>query len=292
MKHAAILGFLLLLWVSSLGFSDSECSSGMRDVTQREKDFYVSSLTAVRKAMPKAPGGWVIAYEKEILPSALGDRVCIDFTKLPMRIYFDIQYESENFQTRKESLQKAYEASYISSQKQQADSIKELYKRSDELSKAVGKAIERNDINEMEKLMKELDEVGKEMEAVSGKMEENAARDTEGLLLKDATASIRVNLNLEYAEVKPQGQPLKIPGAYYAVRTEGRRKGTAEWEEGVTTVLLGSWTMDGERSIRGILTNMPYTTVKTMEIFIQADSARADELLRQMDLKTLRALVQ
>ena len=113
----------------------------------------------------------------------------------------------------------------------------------------------------------------------------------------DVMAEIYVTAN-NFSEVfySPVKQKDPVAGGL-VYRSEGEFSRDRGWEEGYTYVFLGKdWKFRAnglygtvEAAINNKLSNL---TVQTMVVWIQADAARAQELIKQIDWERLKKLIK
>jgi hypothetical protein len=270
------------------GDSETRLASG------EEKDFYASvvvpAMTRVKKALPPAPAGWVVAGQTQVETAPL-ERVSGEMQSL--RFAYVITYKRvEGVTEEKKKLDDAYMESLKKNEEVARPRIEELLKKQTETSLKLRTATRRKNRAEAQRLNDELDENGRTMRALHEEMDKKIAQDVEKYLIKDAEASIRVSLNDSSAEL-PQGAPFSLPGAAFALRREGERAGVTVWKEGQTVILYGGWQQERENTFRANVAQPPFSPkAKTVKILVTGDKRRVEQLLKQMNLKAVLLLMK
>ncbi len=261
--------------------------------TKEEKNYYVSTivpaLTVVKKALPPAPKGWMIAEETGI-PADPPDRVSSDIAGL--HIAYLITYKRiAGVKEEQRRLDDLYAASSNKNRDAAKPRIDELIKQQTETSLALRKATRRKNQTEIERLNEELDENGRKMRAVHEDVDRNISLDVEPLLVKDAEASILVSLNDSRAEL-PQGEPLAFSKAAYALRKGGTRAGITSWREGQTMILFGGWEQENPGRFRAKAAPSSFSPkARTISIVITGDPRRSKELAGMIDFSAILGLM-
>jgi len=262
--------------------------------TKEEKDYYVSAvvpaLKTIKKAMPPAPDGWIVANETRIIPDppelATGDLG-------GLRVAYTIAYKRlAGVKEEKRRLDDAYADSSSKNQETAKPLIDELIRQQTETSLALRKASRRRNEPEMRRLNDELDENGRKLRVVHEDVDKRISRDVEPYLVKDGEASIRVSLNETRAEL-PQGEPFVQKKAAFALRREGQRLGITSWREGQTLILYGSWETDGEARFRAAADQRPFSPkARSIAITITGDRKRTEALIGRIDLGAVLGLMK
>ncbi|HSQ77611.1 MAG TPA: hypothetical protein VLN91_01855 [Nitrospirota bacterium] len=262
--------------------------------TGEEGKFYATvvapAMILVKKALPPAPPGWVVAGEAKLdtapLEKSAGGMRSLRFSCF-------ISYKRvEGIQAERKRLDDAYRDSSSRHEEAVKPQIAELLKKQTETSLKLRKATRRRNQKEMQRLNDELDENGKTMRAIHAETDGKIALDMEKYLIKDSEASIRVFLNDDGAELL-NGEPVSVRGATFALRREGERAGPAGWKEGQTLVLYGDWLQEGERRYRAKGEQQPFAPkVKTVKVLITGEKKRAEQLFKKMDVKSVLSLMK
>jgi len=262
--------------------------------TKEEKEFYVSTivpaLTVIKKAMPPAPEGWIIAGETNI-DSGPPDRVSGDIADL--HINYTITYKRiAGVKEEQQRLDDLYAESSNRNREAAKLQIDELIQQQSQTSLALRKATRRRNQPEMERLNDELEENGRKMRAIHEDVDRKISLDVEPHLVKDTEASILVSLNDTNADLS-QGEPLAVPEAVHARRKEGERAGVTSWREGTTVILFGEWERMQEDRFRAKADRAPFSSkARTITIVINGDRKRAESLIGRMNLKGILGLMK
>jgi hypothetical protein len=283
-----------VLMIFSLAASLAVADSDTQPVAGDEKMFYASvvapAMTTVKKAMPPAPPGWVVAGEMKIETAPLEKAV----DKLrSLRFSCFISYKRiEGLQKERKRLDDAYRESSSRHEEAAKPLIEELLKKQTGTSFKLKKATRRKNQPEAQRLNDELDENGKTMRALHEETDRKIALDMENYLIKDSEASIRVSLNDNGAEL-PHGEPVSVRGAAFALRREGERTGAMVWKEGQTLILYGDWQREQENSFHAKMEQEPIApAAKTVKILITGDKKRVEQLFKKMDVKAILRLMK
>ncbi len=270
----------------------------MADSTQPpagdEGKFYASvvapAMTAIKKALPPAPPGWVVAGEMKtdtaMLEKAVGGMRFLRFSCF-------ISYKRvEGLREERKRLDDAYRESSSGHEEAVKPLIEELLKKQTRTSLKLRKATRRRNRPEVQRLNDELDENGKTMRALHEETDRKIAQDMENYLIKDSEASIRVSLNDNGAELQ-HGEPVSVRGAAFALRREGERAGATAWKEGRTLILYGDWQQERENTFRAKGEQQPFAPkAKTVKILITGEKKRVEQLLKKMDVKAILSLMK
>ena len=248
------------------------------------------AVTLIKKALPPAPPGWVVAGEMKLDP-APPERTMDKMRSL--RFSCSISYKRvEGLQEERKRLDDAYRESSSRHEEAVKPLIEELLKKQTAASLKLRKATRRRNQPEVQRLNDELDENGKTMRALHEETDRNIAQDMESYLIKDAEASVRVSLNDNEAELL-NGEPISVRGAAFALRREGGRTGATDWNEGQTLILYGNWQQERENAFRAEGEQQPFAPkAKTVKILITADKKRAEQLIKKMDVKPILSLMK
>jgi hypothetical protein len=281
---------VLLLFLAA---SPAHTEITARPPTQGERDFYASaSLPAIRtvkKAMPPAPAGWVVAKETSIdpMPELVSDAMQY------LRFAYHITYKRVvGVKDEKKKLDDAYAESSRQRREAAKPLIDELIKQQTETSLALQKATRRRDHAGEKRLNDELDENGLKMRAVHEDVEKKVNQDIEPYLVKDAEVSLQISVNDEGPMIL-RGESVSVPQAAFAFRSDGARTGPLAWKEGRTVVLFGAWRQEKENVFRAAeKVPLQDPRVRTIMVTLTGDQARAEQLFKQMNVKALLSLME
>ncbi len=239
------------------------------------------ALSVLKRAVPPAPGGWT-ASVRDRTDSAAGLR----------KIRYAVTY------TRVAGLredQKRLDAAYAESSQRNREAVKpqidELIRKQTEASLALRKAVRRRNAAEEKRLNEELEENGARMHALHEETDRKVAGDVAPFLVRDAEAGISIGLNEETAQL-PGGGTVNVKGAAFALYRPGAASGATGWKEGELLVLYGEWRALGNSVFRVLAPDGADRRIWSVRIVITGEQARAEQLLRQMDLKALLSLME
>ena len=281
---------VLLLFPAAVPAS---AENAARPPTQGERDFYATtSLPAIRtvkKAMPPAPAGWTVAGETGIDPMP----ELVNAAMQHLRFSYHITYRRvDGVKGEKKRLDDAYAESSRRHGEAAKPLIDALIKQQTETSLALRKAARRRNHAGEKRLNDELDENGRKMRALHEDVEKKISRDLEPFLVKDAETSLRVSVNDERAAIR-RGEPIAMPNAAFAFRSDGERAGPFAWKEGRTVVLFGAW-QQVQANVFGTAEKIRLQDrrVRTIVITLTGDQARTAQLFEQMDMKSILSLLE
>jgi hypothetical protein len=262
--------------------------------TQQEKDFYASvvvpTLSTVRKAMPRAPEGWVVENESPIAP-ALPDPV----TGEPGSLNYSYSITYKRVAGVQEETKRLGEA-YAEIAKKSAEAAKsrldELAGNQAEAEQSLKKAQKHKEIGRERRLKKELEEIDRKLKALAQETERKTEQEIEQFLVKDFEVVIRVFLNESSAEF-PGAKAFSRPKAAFALRKEGERIGAKDWKEAQTLILYGEWQEVRLNTFRASMAQKPYwPKPQTITIAVAGERTRTDHFLKQTDLRSLLELMK
>lgn len=226
-----------------------------------------------------------------------------------MRIFFSKSYgEGEDLRERRERQAMGAFSQSGPTPEQKAkldDLIQRKTKLSLDLAGKIQKALERKDTQAVEKLVKdnekETKSLDRQIEALSAEIQNRRDQKTEGVLPKDAKASIRVSVNYAdtsgYGAAKDKQSLIQIPGAAWAVRIENPRRVGDDWWEGATHVYLGRWKPAPKNASSLAPTfaessTAPHTRAQAIVVTVEAERNRAQQLIEKINWRALQALLR
>lgn len=293
MKSPAVLSVILLLSVAASAHG-AAAGPEKRPPTPQEKEFYAATvlpaMTTVRKAMPRAPQGWVVERDP---PAALAppDLVTDDASRL--KFVYEISYlRIEGVEDEQKRLDEAYAAA----QKKHREAAKtleaDLAKKQSDAEKALQKAVKNKKKGEEKKLRKELEEIANRKRAIPAETEQAIRADTEDLLVRDTGLTVRISVN-EASVAMPDARSFSRPKAAYALRREGGRSGATDWKPDTVLLLYGDWEDGGKDTFRGKVDPKPFSpSVRTIAVTIISDRTRMEQFLKQVGMKDILGLIK
>ena len=269
---------LALCLFSAAAPADGECKKE-RALAKPEAAFF-EKAKGLTKALPAAPKGWEQHPEEVVAPAKL----CTDsdplFKKGAARLSVTTETEYRDPADRSAQMELAIKLSGPTAE--EAKAAAELTKK---LQKTDGGAATQA----------LLDQQAKAAQAQAERA--SKAQHTAGL---DSAARIRITFNPESESSTGCGQQktvaaLKVEGVPQAFSGACDFASNPQEPEAGILLLFGTWAAKAEG---GALTatatydlKKPHTVVQAMSISITGDGARAEELLKGLDLKALAALV-
>ena len=275
-----------IILISSLVFADGET----RKATQKEKDFYRMVMETLIKAMPAGPEGW--NGEKSQFTEL--ELVTPDCEKYPFRVSYGASWTDDaRRQAADDEIQKVLAPKMTSNVS--PEYIK-LTEQTSVLAKDLADAAGKNDQTALERLQKEMETNAKKIHDITDANDKECDGIREKMSARDVSiqASIQVNeFSHALYETVVQGAPVAGSLTY---RSQGEWTKDNGWREGTTYVFLGKgWQTktDGGTSIETNAQNgIPSTVVQTIFISVQADPARARQVLEKINWSVLKKLIQ
>lgn len=243
------------------------------------------ALAVIKSALPHAPAGWVVAGEQSgqgHVQSRTGVRG-VEYTRSYRRV--------EKIGEDRKQLDAVVAESSRRNREAAKPQIDELIRQQTVTSLALRKAVRRRNAAEEKRLNEELEKNGARMRALHEEADGRVARDVAPYLLRDAEASISIALDQDAAELS-QGESLPVTDAAFALYRPGSAAGVTGWREGVLLVLYGDWRSRGSGVFQAQVPPGRGLPVSTVRITITGDLVRAQQLLKQLDLKAVLSLMQ
>ncbi len=284
----------IVLSVSSTSAIYVHANDGQSTVDQGKNNVYESEafsiLNKMKKAMPTAPPGWVVAGET-IIDSFPGSEN--DAARQSYHFAYQIQYRRvTGVKEEKKKLNEVYIESSERHGEEANTQINDLLRQQTAAALALRKATRHKNQAEIERLNDELEDNGRKMRAIHEDVDNKIGRDVAPYLLKDTEAIIEIVEDDEKVEGL-YGEPLSVSNAVFAFRSEGEQKGPMIWQEGKTVVLFGPWQQAGNGVYRcDILHKHQSQRAQSIKITITGARNRALELLNQMDQNALLSLIK
>jgi len=293
MIHSAVLLTLLLVHSSAIA-AGAPASGEMRSPTQEEKNFYANvvlpAMTAVRKAMPPAPQGWIVESETPLAPH-LPDLVSGDRGRLwfSYAISYKRVADVENERKRLEEVLVDARKEFHEAAKAQADAL--TIKRA-EAEEALKKAAKKKDHPQETRLKKDLEDIDGRLRVISEETERAIAAETEDYLVRDTVLKVRLTVN-ETTAAFPDARYFSRPRAAYALKKEGGRVGLTGWKQDQVLLLYGDWSDAGKDTFRGKVEQRPFAPkVRTIAIAIESDPSRMDQFLQHTGMRDILGMLK
>lgn len=266
-----------------------------RPATEAEIVFMNKVHSAFLKAAPKSgPAGW---EESERTSDDISDSVAKGVEGYPMRLDYQLKWvDSAKYDAARQKTEDF--AGGHAAASTGADPALQL--RYEQLAAKIGAAAEKGDMKAIERLQKEMDAVGQKMNKPfeEGERKVNAA--SKALAPRDAYAKLSLAVNESWLAFRnsSKGPAKQAPIAgnpVYRMNQEKYLDNHAEWVEGTTCVLLGSWKVANHKGEKGVAAShgkkVPHTLAQSVNVCVQAEPARARALLEQIDWSPLKSLL-
>jgi hypothetical protein len=276
-----------VMLISSLVFADGET----RKATQKEKDFYRMVMETLIKALPAGPEGW--GEEKDQFVEL--EFVAPNCEKYPFRVSYGASWNDfTRKQAADEEIQKVLAPKMMSNASN--PEYKKLTEQNDKLAREFGDAAGKNDKPTVDRLLKEMETNTKKLQVILDSNDKEFDSIMEKMSARDVSIKVSIQVNeFSYGLEESVIQDAAVAGCL-TYRSQGGWTKDSGWHEGTTYVVLGKgWQMktDGGTSIetkerKGITS----TAVQTILVSVQADSARAKQVLEKIEWNLLKKLIQ
>ncbi|MCX5819332.1 MAG: hypothetical protein NT047_05415 [Deltaproteobacteria bacterium] len=281
-----LIVFVLLLGLSTSGWADGPT----RPATQAEKDYSLSVMTALSRALPKPLPGFEARDAAKIAPF---DRVTPGSEAAPLRVDYSVtwvnpvQAEKERTQEGEAINRAASRINTPSMQEQQKANMARINKLSAEL----GKAFEKKDQAEISRLQKEMEKLGQELNK-QGQAQEAIVKNETQALTKLSSLTIRMSVN-DFYETQParlvkELKPFAGNTAYAYNDTEGKYTSRM-------TVMVGPWKKRSENEqvvYEAAKASLPHTRAQTVMVTVAGDPSLTLKVLEGVNWKGLQALLK
>jgi len=286
-RFSIIILIMNVILISSFVFADGET----RKATQKEKDFYRLVMETLIKALPAGPEGW--GEEKSQFTEL--ELVTPDCEKYPFRVDCAASWiDDTRRQAADEEIQKVLGPKMMSNNSN--PEITKLSEQNDKLAKELADAAGKNDKPALERLQKEMETNANKLHAILDANDKECDGIREKMSARDVSIKVSIQVN-EFSRPlyeKVVQEPSVAGGLTY--RSQGEWTKDNGWREGTTYVFLGKgWQMktDGGSSIESkAQKGIPSTAVQTIFVLVQADPARAKQILEKIDWNALKKLIQ
>jgi hypothetical protein len=281
----------IALVIAGIFFVDADGEK--RRATQEQISLYRKVRAVFSGSIPAIPEGWT-ADSKNELPDPDGNFPDADF---PSQFIHQVEWnDSARTQAADEEIRKALGAlnnpsGRMGMEKSDADN-REFTVR---YVKNIQEAVEKKDWAAVERLNKEREEYEAKARE-SGQPGKDTARIVEKLEAHDVKVVISFHVNDFYRTFGPVRQVETVAG-FPAYRRNGWRMESSGWQEGITYVPLGAgWQIRKSGSelyleAKG-LRGGAYTVIKNIMTGVQADPARAKQILGKIDWNSLNGLTK
>lgn len=275
---------------------NADCLNGIRPPTEAEKTFHVSTMTALKAAIPSPPAGWRITRASPI--SGLGS-VCVDAGDFPAALRYDAIYFWQEGNValsarRAENRRQEQEALALPAEQQkQAD---ELAKRSRDLDRQARKAVAAGNKDDAGRLNQESAELAKQANAIHAAHRASVTpkmramvqeRTAEEKVLK---TEVRVEFAVNWAvPVALSGETTRLALANVPLALRSGEK---------TVLCFGPWKATNRNTKiqhtelkSDFKPGAPSTVVQTIVVRLTGTPKQVDDVLAAMDTRSLAALL-
>lgn len=277
---------ILLLGVCASGWADGPT----RPATQAEKDYSLSVMTALSRALPKPLPGFEARDAAKIAPF---DRVTPGSEAEPLRVDYSVTWVNPG-QAAKERSQEGEAinraASRIKSPSMQ-EQQKEIMARFNKLTPELQKAFEKKDQAEIARLQKEMEKLGQELDKL-GKAQEAVVKSETQALTNLSSLTIRMSANGFYetqpARLVKELKPFAGNAAYAYNDTEGKHTSRM-------TVVIGPWkkkTENGQVVYEAAKASLPHTRAQSVMVAVTGDPSLTLKVLEGVNWKGLQAVIK
>ncbi len=281
-----ITGMLLLVAWQAAGGEIKK-----RPPTSEEKDYFITTLRALKAAIPEAPGGWQIDEETGIKPLK---RVFVGQEKIPFPVLFSITW-IDPFAKKQSEKSRDQEEKLLQESREQAENA-DYMTHIDALNAMLKESNDRGDKQQSLNLQNQLNQLLNERDPYRTKVKESMERMKEELASPSKSLSITLEVN-RFALGFNQGEVRLLdvlPDMEY-YRTAAKFNDEGEWQEGISQVFLGRGWQRIEGESGGMQAVMPvgvlHTAVYTLVVSVQGEEQQAQHYLQKMDWQLLRALM-
>jgi hypothetical protein len=281
-----LLAFVLLLGLSASGWADGPT----RPATQAEKDYSLSTMTALSRALPKPLPGFEARDAAGIAPF---DRVTPGSEAEPLRVDYSVTWVNPT-QAEKERKEEG-EAINRAASRINTPSMQEQQKanmaRINKLSAEFGKAVEKKDQAEIARLQKEMEKLGQEMNKLGQAQQAVLKNETEALT-RLSSLTIRMSANGFYetqpARLVKDLKPFSGNAAYAYNDPEGKHTSRM-------IVMVGPWKKRTENEqvvYEAAKAKLPHTKVQSVMVTVTGDPSLTQKVLDGVNWKALQALLR
>jgi len=262
-----------------------------RPPTSEEKDYFITTLRALKAAIPHGPDGWQIDEETEIKPLK---RVFVGQEKLPLPVHFSITWIDPLARKQSEIMREKEEKLLLESREQaeNADYMTHI----DALNALLKESNDRGDKQQSLNLQNQLNQLLNERDPYRTKVKESMERMKEELASPSKSLRITLEVN-RFAQAIDQGEAklfdLPPEMVYYCTAPKFNDEG--EWQEGISRVFLGRGWQRFEGETGGMQAVMPvgvlHTAVYTLVVSVQGEEQQARQYLQKINWPLLKALL-
>ena len=282
---AMVCGFAAI-GATPTALGDAPCYKDYRDTTPAERAAETAALTAIRKALPPAPTGWVINGDDQF---SVTTTFCRDYEGAPWTHHFGRSYQRVDDQEARNKMIEDAGAASAAAFKLKQPRLDAIMAKQEKLVQQQVALMEKGDMVRAtalnEQLAKLQDEYKKIVDEGDADEQANTAF-TEAM--RDTTMSINVNANANTVQPSSDAKSLAVPaGARAAFQWTTNRE---EAIDGHALILVGQWQQATDGSWKRVRhANAPPMAAQVYTISIQADPSRIASAVQSIDIKALAA---
>lgn len=273
---------------SAVARGDAPCYKGFRDSTPAERAAQTAILQAVKRALPPAPTGWVIAGDDQI---SITTNLCRDVEAAPWSNHFSRSYTRVDDQAARDKIMADAAATAAAAQAKKQPRLDALMARMQKLNQTQVALIQKGDMAGATALNEQIARLQDQYKAVQDEGDSQAqltASFAEASRDQHMYISVETNSN----QVQPDNDATVMPspaGARAAYRWSTTQDGVTEDH---VLMLLGQWRPMANNVWKRVLhPEMAPTATQVMTIRVTADPGRMAGVLNSIDVRTLATKV-
>ena len=284
-RITTIVSVFAVIAAASLAYADSDCAKGYRDTTPAERAAMTEVLTAVKKALPVAPTGWVLQGDDKLsVPSSL----CRDFEASPWDYDYTRYYQrTDDLEARNKVFTDAA-GKAAAAMKLKQPRLDAIMAKMTKLTEQQGAAMQKGDMKRVEAISADIAKVQEEYKKVSDEGDSAQQFAAAGEIAgRDRAMNIAVQVNGSRATPGNESSSLPLPpGARAAFRWSQPKK------EDEALILLGDWKPGKEGYWESApRAKLAMSSAHAIAIYVTADTSRLAPTLKSIDFARLTRLV-
>ncbi len=265
----------------------------VRPTTQAEKDYVLRVSRTFEASAPKGPAGWEMVERTEVKAPRNTGINAENFG--PMTVGYHVAWQdSGRIDAAKARLDGKLAG--LARETMNNHSADEGQARQDKLIAELTAALNRGDMAKAKALQAKLEKLGQQMKAAYEPQNRKLDKTIEANDPHDVRASVGFNCN-EFDVSFVSGEVTREPSLAGAkvVRYHSEGRDNYGWQEGITYVFLGNWSMGESGGVKAMVAapapKKPHTVVRTIVVSVKAEPRRARRLLEAVDWARLKTLL-